>query len=410
MVDPPTPTREAGLARLAAFLPRAGTHYARLRNHDEGPGERQHVSGLSPWLRLRRVTEAEVVAAALHRHGEAAAQRFVDEVLWRTYWKGWLELRPGVWTAFGAEVERARDGLGAAAARRLADAEAGRTGIEGFDDWARELVQTGYLHNHARMWFASIWSHTLGLPWALGADFFLRHLLDADPASNTLSWRWVVGLQTPGKQYLARADNIHRCTGGRFRPQGLATEAPPPPPAAPPPQPRPLPPAHAGRLPKNTLWLLHPEDLDPDSLLTPGAVADLVGAVAVDALQGPPAWPWGSHATAATRGAVDDTLSRSPLLQPLDARRLATGDPAEVLAAAHASGAGTVATAWAPVGPVADWLDEVERALSAQGIGLLRLRRDWDSRLWPLATHGFFRFRQRATPLLSGLLPAPPQA
>ncbi len=67
----------------------------------------------------------------------------------------------------------------------------GRTGIDGFDDWARQLVETGWLHNHTRMWFASIWIFTLRLPWALGAAFFLRHLLDGDPASNTLSWRWV---------------------------------------------------------------------------------------------------------------------------------------------------------------------------------------------------------------------------
>jgi deoxyribodipyrimidine photo-lyase len=77
-----------------------------------------------------------------------------------------------------------------------------------FDDWAQELVATGYLHNHARMWFASIWIFTLRLPWELGADFFLRHLIDGDPASNTLSWRWVGGLHTPGKTYLATADNI----------------------------------------------------------------------------------------------------------------------------------------------------------------------------------------------------------
>ncbi len=69
-------------------------------------------------------------------------------------------------------------------------------------------MATGYLHNHARMWFASIWIFTLRLPWELGADFFLRHLLDGDPASNTLSWRWVGGMQTMGKTYLARADNI----------------------------------------------------------------------------------------------------------------------------------------------------------------------------------------------------------
>ena len=89
----------------------------------------------------------------------------------------------------------------------------------------RELVDTGYLHNHTRMWFASIWIFTLGLPWQLGADFFYRHLLDGDAASNTLSWRWVAGLQTAGKTYLATASNISRYTEGRFSPSGLATSA-----------------------------------------------------------------------------------------------------------------------------------------------------------------------------------------
>ena len=50
------------------------------------------------------------------------------------------------------------------------------------------------MHNHVRMWFASIWIFTLNLPWQLGADFFMQHLLDGDPASNTLSWRWVAGI------------------------------------------------------------------------------------------------------------------------------------------------------------------------------------------------------------------------
>ncbi|MEM8657814.1 MAG: FAD-binding domain-containing protein, partial [Pseudomonadota bacterium] len=80
-------------------------------------------------------------------------------------------------------------------------------------------------HNHTRMWFASIWIFTLQLPWQLGADLFLRHLLDGDPASNTLSWRWVGGLHTVGKTYLARADNIRKFTNGRFDPKGLARAA-----------------------------------------------------------------------------------------------------------------------------------------------------------------------------------------
>lgn len=114
--------------------------------------------------------------------------------------ESWLEMRPAVWSRYLDERQRQRDGLADTSA--LADAEAGNTGIEGFDDWARDLVAMGTLHNHARMWFASIWIFTLRLPWAFGADFFLRHLVDADPASNTLSWRWVAGLQTAGKTYL----------------------------------------------------------------------------------------------------------------------------------------------------------------------------------------------------------------
>ena len=78
------------------------------------------------------------------------------------------------------------------------------------DRIARELIQTGYLHNHARMWWASFWIHAEGLPWELGADVFFRHLLDADPASNTLSWRWVAGLQTAGKTYLVRLSNLQK--------------------------------------------------------------------------------------------------------------------------------------------------------------------------------------------------------
>jgi deoxyribodipyrimidine photo-lyase len=217
------PTRRAALHRLAQFAPQAGESYAAGRNTDPGPNRPGAVSRLSPALRYRLITEQDVIARVLSRHSQAAAEKFIDEVCWRTYWKGWLEMRPEVWRRFVAERDAAREANAGSAA--LAAAEQGQTGIDAFDAWARELVTTGYLHNHARMWFASIWIFTLRLPWTLGADFFLRHLLDADAASNTLSWRWIAGLQTTGKTYLARADNISRYTEGRFAPIGLALEA-----------------------------------------------------------------------------------------------------------------------------------------------------------------------------------------
>ena len=188
-------TRAAGLARLAEVIPRAGTAYAAGRNTDLGPGREPSTTALSPYLRRRLILEEEVVAAALAAHGPEKARKFVEEVFWRSYFKGHLETHPAIWTNYQALLGQERNQLAVQYGLRrvFADAVAGRTGIDGFDDWARELVETGWLHNHTRMWFASIWIFTLRLPWALGADFFLRHLVDGDPASNTLSWRWVAG-------------------------------------------------------------------------------------------------------------------------------------------------------------------------------------------------------------------------
>ncbi|TNF57463.1 MAG: DNA photolyase, partial [Rhodobacteraceae bacterium] len=294
------PSRNAALERLAAFVPQAGEDYARRRNFDLGPGRHAHVSTLSPYIRHRLITEQEVLQAVLGRHSLRAAEKFVQEVFWRTYWKGWLELRPGIWTAYKAERDAAWNAVQTQSGLRTRWEEAclGRTGIEAFDHWARELTQTGYLHNHARMWFASIWIFTLRLPWTLGADVFLRHLLDGDPASNTLSWRWVAGLHTAGKAYLADAARIHAMTGGRFSPDGLARHAVIPedsiavPPATPPrPHRRPGPAEPA-------LLLVTPEDL---SLETESAIARL-DIRAIAAL--PPT-------TAPDRRAMADALDRA---------------------------------------------------------------------------------------------------
>ncbi|MBA3879522.1 MAG: DNA photolyase FAD-binding protein [Sphingobium sp.] len=374
------PTRAAARDRLASFVPGAGAAYAAGRNHDPGPDAPGAVSRLSPYVRYRMLTEAEIVAAVLARHRFEPAEKFVQEVLWRTYWKGWLEMRPAVWTRFVAERDHQRETF--TAARALAQAEAGATGIEGFDDWARELVATGYLHNHARMWFASIWIFTLRLPWALGADFFLRHLIDADAASNTLSWRWVAGLQTVGKTYLATADNIARYTGGRFAPKGLAleaaalTEAPIPAPAA-------LPVRAKFDPTKAALQLVTPEDLAPETQFGPDKpfVAALVAA--------DPRLLWGERARSFVADAAADAAARlsAPVVERLDAPTL--------IDAARAADVRQIVTPYAPVGPTADALAAVAIELAREGITLAQVRRDWDSRFWPHATKGFFAFKQR---------------
>lgn len=398
-MQPWSPDRAAALERLESFLPRAGRDYARLRNSDLGPGRRDNVSLLSPWLRYRVLTEREVLARVLAEHDAAAADKFIQEVLWRTYWKGWLELRPGVWQAFVDErqqsLERCESDLALAAS--VAAAESGQTGIEGFDHWARELVKTGYLHNHARMWFASIWIFTLRLPWVLGADFFLRHLLDADPASNTLSWRWVAGLQTPGKTYLARADNIEKYTDGRFRPSGLATRAEPLK-GRPTPAPRALPPAlaEAGLDLSGKALLVHPEDLEPESLIEQAGRPALILLAGPDAFA--PAWPWGDKAQSFLRGTMDDLAGRLEGQAPVE--RLDCLEDEELLERARSHGAQSVITPCAPTGPIADVLGPLEHTLAGQGIEFKTVRRDWDEAAWPLAKRGFFPFRKHIPALL----------
>ena len=200
-------TRAEALRAWEEFRPRVGT-YSDARNGVR-PGHRA-VSRLSPAIRRRLVTEDELIASTLEAYPFNRVEKFVQEMMWRRYWKSWLELRPGVWTDYLADVARLRGELRGYQAKRIAEVEGGRSGVEIMDYFADELRETGYLHNHARMWFAGFWIHTEKLPWQLGADFFYRHLLDADPASNTLSWRWVAGIQTQGKSYLTRRSNLER--------------------------------------------------------------------------------------------------------------------------------------------------------------------------------------------------------
>ena len=382
-----TATRAAGLDRLTAFLPRAGRDYAALRNLDL-PGH-PHVSTLSPWLRHRLVTEAEVIDATLRAHPHGA-EKFLAEVWWRTYWKGWMELRPGIWTAYRHGVRAGLDRLAVepGLAARAEAAMLGRTGIDGFDSWAQELVATGYLHNHARMWFASIWVFTLRLPWELGADFFLRHLIDGDPASNTLSWRWVGGLHTPGKTYLATAENIARNTRDRFHPEGLAHEAPAPPaPALPSPGPAP----QGDRLDRTapSLLLVTEEDLGPEFLITQG-LAPRAAAVLTDVAGRSPLTVAGPvHQF--TRAAIADALAR---IGTPDAPRFGRGDLSALLDHAERAGATRIVTPYAPTGPVATILTELAHIASPRGITVSRILRDHDRHAWPHATHGFFRFRE----------------
>ena len=203
---------------VRAFLSGPVIGYAKKRNFDYGYSDNQHVSRLSKYVSHRIISEYDLIRSVLSQHEYPKVEKFIQEIFWRIYWKGWLEMRPSVWTDFIELPTNYKD-------VKLEAALKADSGIKCFDYWVNELRETNYLHNHARMWFASIWIFTLELPWQLGARFFLEYLMDGDAASNTLSWRWVAGLQTKGKQYKASSHNIETYTEGRFT-ESLINETP----------------------------------------------------------------------------------------------------------------------------------------------------------------------------------------
>ena len=218
-------SRAKAIEKLDHFIENNLTDYSKLRNFDLGPEGRSNVSCLSPYITHGIVSEKEIIKKCLNKFSFAKNEKFIQEVLWRTYWKGWLELRPNVWNDYLIELKKIREDF--KNNKEYLNAIEGKTNIECFNYWVNELKENNYLHNHTRMWFASIWIFTLELPWQLGAEFFMQHLYDGDAASNTLGWRWVAGIQTQGKHYLASEWNIKKFTNNRFQNIKLNENAPP---------------------------------------------------------------------------------------------------------------------------------------------------------------------------------------
>ncbi len=218
-------TRAAAIGNLENFVENNLGEYSTLRNFDFGPNKRSNTSCLSPYITHGIINEKEVIKKSLDKFSFSKNEKFIQEVLWRTYWKGWMELRSGVWDDYLLDLKRIKEELKDNG--NYLNAIEGKTNIECFNEWVNELKTYNYLHNHTRMWFASIWIFTLELPWQLGAEFFMQHLYDGDTASNTLGWRWVAGIQTKGKHYLASEWNIKKFTNNRFENIKLNENAPP---------------------------------------------------------------------------------------------------------------------------------------------------------------------------------------
>ena len=203
---------------LKNWMPKSMDFYSTNRNYDVAG--KQTTSRLSSAISSGIIKESDIIRS-LNEYGVASSNKFLEEVFWRIYFRGYFETHPSIWQSYKESLIADKQSKGV----EYQNAIDANTGIECFDDWLRDLYKTGYLHNHTRMWFASIWIFTLKLPWELGCDLFMRYLSDADEASNILSWRWVAGLHTSKKPYVARASNIKKFTD-KYNPINELNESP----------------------------------------------------------------------------------------------------------------------------------------------------------------------------------------
>lgn len=395
-------TRETALARWREFLPMVPDYGAR-RNF-VCPGH-PNVSRLSPTIRLGLISPEEITRETLAAHDFRKAEKWLQEVCWRSYWKGWLEMRPQVWTSWRERVGMLRESLPVEVLDRAREVSEGRSGVAVMDAFADELRRTGYLHNHARMWWASFWIHAEGLPWELGAEFFFQHLLDADPASNTLSWRWVAGLQTTGKTYIIRRSNLERYCHPELLadPRGLERLEDGRVVACPQADqvdltPRALPdlPVSLPPLQGRVGWWLHPDDLGVETGPLAGQNPVSIAAFTCGA-------EYARHGlsekrVAALHTGLRDAADRAGRLCQVPARVVDVPDLAEGLAAWVEMEKLDTVVAMAPaVGPVADALPAMGAALAGRKVGFHWIRRPWDARLFPSAGKGFFPFWEKTS-------------
>jgi deoxyribodipyrimidine photo-lyase len=189
--------RAAAEERLANFN---ANRYGATRNFLNGS-----VSRLSPYIRHGVITLREV----LQKFAGRKLDKFVQELAWRDYWQRiYAEIGDGIWQ----DREPAKTGV---TYSPNLPADLGKTSLACMDAFAAELEATGYLHNHARMWFSAYLIHWRRVAWQAGARWFLHHLVDGDAASNNLSWQWVASTFSH-KPYFFNRENLERYTEGRY--------------------------------------------------------------------------------------------------------------------------------------------------------------------------------------------------
>ena len=213
--------REAAQARMDSVKL---DDYDRFRNYIDG-----NVTMLSPYISHGIVSNQDLKILVRSIRRNAAQEKFLQQVAWREFWSLVAQKHPQwLWN----DVEQYKTGFVSADYSNTLpdDIETASTGVRVVDYFCKQLIETGYLHNHARMYVASYIVHWRRIKWQVGADWFLRHLIDADEASNNFSWQWIASTFSQ-KPYIFNLDNVQKylrksdiCASEQNKPLGHSYE------------------------------------------------------------------------------------------------------------------------------------------------------------------------------------------
>lgn len=173
--------------------------YSKTRNFLDGK-----VTMLSRYFTHGILNPADVISTIIAKHGADACGKLLSEFAWREYYQRvWQAREQSIFDDIKHDQSPVISGE---IPEAVLEAE---TGIDVIDQAISELIETGYMHNHARMWLASIVVNLGQTNWRMPAKWLFYHLLDGDPASNTLSWQWIAG-SFSHRKYIANQENLNR--------------------------------------------------------------------------------------------------------------------------------------------------------------------------------------------------------
>ena len=176
--------------------------YGHTRNYIDGD-----ITYLSPYISRGFISSKQVLESLLkHENDYAKLEKFVQQLVWREYFQR-------IWESKGEAInedlkEQQQQVHNHGVAKAITTHQ---TGIVALDKAVMELYETGYIHNHSRMYLASLACNVAKSYWKMPAKWMYYNLLDADWASNTCSWQWVAGSFST-KKYYANQNNINRYT------------------------------------------------------------------------------------------------------------------------------------------------------------------------------------------------------